>query len=246
MLTISTFNIQNTTKDYSEQKHQQIIKYLLDENIDILNLQELFIDCERVLLPKLKQLDYTLSGDYRFHLPLLKKINEKTPVITNQTLLDSKTIHLPFFPAPLKRIATKVELQTKELGEITIINTHLDFMFDYVKKRQLKKLIQLLKKETKPVVLTGDFNLKENNSLLKDFIDTLEKMNITHIPIKGKTLKNSNSKYAIDHIFISKEFNVVDKKIIKNITISDHYPVLIKIEKVKENENERRRSRNKN
>lgn len=231
MLTISTFNIQNTGKDYSNEKHQLIIKYLCDENIDILALQELFIDCERGLLPRLKQLNYTLSGDYRFHLNLLKKINEKTPIITNQTLVATKTIHLPFFPTPLKRIATKAVVKTKELGEVTIINTHLDFMFDFVKKRQLKKLIQLLKKETHSIILTGDFNLKENNPLLQNFIDTLKEINIIHIPVKEKTLKNSKSKYAIDHIFISKEFNVVEQKVIKDLAISDHYPVLIKIKK---------------
>lgn len=229
MLTISTFNIQNTIKEPSSEKHQAILEYLRKEKIDILNLQEVFIDCELDLLPKLKQQNYTLSGDYRFHLKALKKINEKTPIITNQSIVETKTIHLPFFPAPLKRVITKTVVEVENKKQVTIMNTHLDFMFDFVKKRQLKKIVKLVRKEKNPVIITGDFNLKENNPLFQNFIAELKKMDIVHIPIQGKTLKNSRSKYAIDHIFLSKNFEVIEQKVIKDLSISDHYPVLIRI-----------------
>ena len=54
-------------------------------------------------------------------------------------MIYNKTYHLPFLPSGLKRVVTKVVVEDDDLGKITILNTHLDYMFDFVKKRQLKK-----------------------------------------------------------------------------------------------------------
>ncbi len=229
MLTISTFNIQNNGKSYQQEKAVQIKKYLEDYAIDLLNLQEVFIPCENDLLKLLKDTSYRLYGTYRYKLGIMKRINEKTPVLTQKRVLFHKTYHLPFLPSLLKRIVTKVVIQEDDGRKITVLNTHLDYKYDITKKRQLNFLLKLISKEENPMIITGDFNLKNNKKIFLDFIDKLEGLGIYHVETSDKTLKQSKYKRAIDHVFYSKDFTLLDVKIVKDLLISDHYPVLVKI-----------------
>jgi len=130
----------------------------------------------------------------------------------------------------LKRIATKLIIDIDDYGEICIINTHLDFKYNLAKKRQLNKLLKIITNEKRPIIITGDFNLKNNNPIFNDFVDNLEKLGIKRVPVNEKTLKQSKYKRAIDHIFISNNFELKKLEVIKELEISDHYPVLIDIE----------------
>lgn len=221
MLTISTFNIQNKE---SNKKVEDIVKFIEENKIDIINLQELYPSCERKLRKSLK--DYQITGKYRYlYFP---KINESNPIITNKKIISTKTYRLPHLPSLLNRIITKTVISI-ENKQITILNTHLDYKHQLAKKRQLQVILKLLKKETNPIILTGDFNLKNNKELFNDFVKELEKLNIYHVEIDEKTLKTSKYKRAIDHIFLSNDFKLLDKKVVKNIETSDHYPILIKV-----------------
>lgn len=221
MLTISTFNIQNKE---DKNKIKFIKDYLIDNNIDILNLQEAYPKFMREFQSDLN--DYKVTGNYRYlYFP---KINESNPIITNKKVLYSKTYRLPHLPSLLNRIITKtvVVIDNKE---ISIYNTHLDYRYLSVKKRQLNKILKLIKKDKNPIILTGDFNLKNNKEIFNDFTEKLEKLNIYRVQIDEKTFKPSKYKRAIDHIFLSKDFKLVDKNVIKDIKTSDHYPVLIRV-----------------
>ncbi len=230
MLKISTFNIQNNFSSYDSSKAEKIIDYLTRNKIDILGLQEVFSKCSYDLEKELRLQGYAFLGRYRFFLHfLLKKFNEKVPVITNKKVISYDTYQLPFLPAPLKRVVTKVVISYKD-KLISIYNTHLDFMMDNVKKRELKKLIKLIEEDDNLIILMGDFNLKTNNGVFKEFIKILDDKNICRVDIREKTLKNSKSKMAIDHIFLSSEFNVLKYEVIKSIDTSDHYPILICVE----------------
>lgn len=221
MLTISTFNIQNKE---DKNKIKLIKNYLIDNNIDILNLQEAYPKFMREFQSDLN--DYKITGNYRYlYFP---KINESNPIITNKKVLYSKTYRLPHLPSLLNRIMTKtvVAIDNKE---ISIYNTHLDYQYLSVKKRQLNKILKLIKKDKNPIILTGDFNLKNNKEIFNDFTEKLEKLNIYRVQIDEKTFKPSKYKRAIDHIFLSKDFKLVDKNVVKDIKTSDHYPVLIRV-----------------
>lgn len=230
MLRISTFNIQNDFSSYSRTKAIDIVDYLIKNKIDVLGLQEVFSKCNKDLKKELEIYGYSVLGKYRFYLHfLLKRFNEKVPIVTNKKIVSCKTYHLPSFPAPLKRIVTKtVILYNDKL--ISIYNTHLDYMMDNVKKRELNKLIKLIEKDDNLIILMGDFNLKCNNKFFNDFSKVLEDNNIYRVEINEKTLKASKFERAIDHIFLSREFKLLKSEVVKNIDISDHYPVLIDIE----------------
>lgn len=230
MLTISTFNIQNDFKDYDISKTLTIMKYLRENKIDILGLQEVYSKCSNDFLKEAEKMNYQIRGKYRFFLKkILNRFNEKTPIVTDKEIISSKTYHLPHFPMPLKRIVTKVVIKY-ENKLISIYNTHLDYKSNDVKKRQLKRLYKLIQNDNNLIILMGDFNLKNNNSVFNDFVDLLKIKGIFRVELNEKTLKQSKYKREIDHIFLSQEFKVLDKKVIKDLDISDHFPVLINVE----------------
>ena len=229
MLVISTFNIKNDYFKYKKDKTNTIINYLRDNNIDVLNLQELYFRLDKDLSKELKKINYKKIGKYRgISRILLKPFNESTPIITNKNILDIKHFKLPFFPSLQKRVMTKIVIKyNNEL--VSIYNTHLDFKYDKVKKKELDKIYKIISKDKNKIILTGDFNLKNNKEIFNDFVDKLDKLGIIRIPLDEKTLKQSMYNRAIDHIFISKEFKIIDKEVIKTLDISDHYPLLIKL-----------------
>ena len=227
MLTICTFNIQNDSRKYNTSKKDQIINLLKTNHVDIYNLQEVYSKIDKDLRKTLKTLSYSIYGAYRFLIP--NRYNEKTPIITNKKVISNKTYHLPFLPSIVKRIITKEEIED-EGRVISIYNTHLDFKYDSIKERQLKKILSILKKDHNPIILTGDFNLKTNKEIFNNFVSELEKLGIKHIDVSDKTLKISKYHRAIDHIFISDTFKLISKKRITDLNISDHYPVLIEID----------------
>ena len=229
MLTICTFNIQNDIRNYNISKSNEIIDFLKKNEIDILNLQEVYSLIDKDLSKELNNLSYTITGTYRFYLKrLFNRINERTPIITNKNIIEYKTYHLPFLPSLLKRVMTKVVIEY-EGKKISIYNTHLDYKYDLVKKRQLNKILNIIKNDNNSIILTGDFNLKNNKIIFNEFIDELNKLKIKHIDVKDKTLKQSNYHRAIDHIFLSDSFDVISYERITNLDISDHYPIILKI-----------------
>ena len=227
MLVISTFNIKNDYYKYNIDKTKDIINYLNKNQIDILNLQEVYKKLDKDLKREVKNNNYRMIGKYRFLSRLiLKPFNESTPIITNKKIVEIKHYKLPHFPSLLKRIMTKIVINYND-ELISIYNTHLDFKYDKVKKKELDKIYRIISKDKNKIVLTGDFNLKTNKDIFNNFVAKLEKLGIIRIPLDEKTLKQSMYNRAIDHIFISKEFKVVDKEVIKTLDISDHYPLLI-------------------
>lgn len=140
MLRISSFNIQNDFSKYDFSKSVMIKKYILDNKIDILGLQELYSKCNNDLEKLFRSSEYEVFGHYRFFLKhILNRFNEKNAILTKNEVLVSNTYHLPSFPSLLKRIVTKTVINYKETY-ISIYNTHLDYKNDKIKERQLKRL----------------------------------------------------------------------------------------------------------
>ena len=66
---------------------------------------------------------------------------------------------MPFLPSLLRRVLTK-EIVIIEGKEVSIYNTHIDYLSEIAKRRQLKKILKIISKDKNPIILTGDFNLK--------------------------------------------------------------------------------------
>lgn len=156
MLTISTFNIQNK-KDKNKVKF--IKNYLINNNIDILNLQEAYPKFMREFQSDLK--DYKVTGNYRYlYFP---KINESNPIITNKKVLYSKTYRLPHLPSLLNRIITKtvVVIDNKE---ISIYNTRGGRTSFASQNGNIQRKEDL--RQGRNLVSNSDFNRKRGGSVL--------------------------------------------------------------------------------
>ena len=229
MIRISTFNIQNDFKKYNKAKTEEIYNYLENNKIDILGLQEVYSKINKDLCTCLKG-NYNYIGKYRFFLKkIFNIINEKNPIITKYEIIENKTYHLPHYPSLLKRIITRATIKYND-KTISIYNTHLDYKYNSVKKRQLKKIYKIISKDNNPKILLGDFNLKNNKTIFNNFEDKLKELNMYRVELNEKTFKASKYKREIDHIFLSKDFVLKDKKVIRNISTSDHYPILVDVE----------------
>lgn len=171
-----------------------------ENNIDVLGVQELVRFQEERFKTKMSS-DYKIVGNYRFgmnvlvkNIGLLNRFNESNAIITNQKIIDSETIKLPWFSSTLPRIAQLAFIENKDLGKFIFINTHLDFLKKRVQAKQLNKLKKIISKIEYPIVLCGDFNLDTNDLIFKDFIDYLDSIGIKRILIDKPTYKGIDEK----------------------------------------------------
>lgn len=230
MLNISTFNIQNDFSKYDFSKSIEIMDYILKYKIDVLGLQEVYSKCSFDLEKLLQENDYLLYGSYRFFLKrLLNRFNEKVAIATNKSVRSCITYQLPFFPSALKRIVTKIVIYYNG-RYVSIYNTHLDYKNDKLKAKQLKRISELISKDSNLIILMGDFNLKNNKPIFNDFVLEMQKLGIYRVAVNEKTFKNSKYSRAIDHIFLSNDFKLQKSIVVKDLKISDHYPIFICVE----------------
>ena len=224
---ISTFNIKNDYSFYNKNKSLEIAKYIRNNRIDILGLQEVFYKCDEDLKKELN--GYNIIGNYRFKTRLFHPTdNEKTPIITKNNIILSNTYNLPYKPSKLKRVMTHIVILDNN-KEISIYNTHLEAKIDKVKCDELNEIYNIISSDNRPKILMGDFNLKETDDIFVNFINELKDININRVDINERTFKAEKDNRAIDHVFISNDFKVVNSFVIKDLLISDHYPVIVEI-----------------
>ena len=220
---ISTFNIQNDSRDYKKNKSREIYNYLKKNKIDILGLQEVFYKCNDDLEDLINN-RFSIIGKYRYRFKMFYPIkNERNPIISKYEIIENNTYHLP--STKYNRILTKAVIKYK--GEyISIYNTHIEIVGD-IKEKQFNKIFDIISTDINFIILMGVFNSKISDKLFSDFINRLNSINIRLIDVEGKTFKASTGKEGIDHIFLSKEFKIIKKLIYKDLVISDHYPVIV-------------------
>lgn len=226
---ISTFNVQNDFFKYKKNKSEIIYQYLENNKIDLLGMQEVFYTLSKDF-KKLIKSKYQMVGKYRFLLKLLHLTsNEKTPIVTPYKIIFNKTYDLPYKPSKLKRNMTHAIIDYNGI-KISVYNTHLESDIDCVKSNQLDRIYEIIKKDRNPKILMGDFNLKNSNELFQNFKDKLKDINLNIISVNEKTYKLSNDNKEIDHVFISNDFKLNKKEVVKTLNISDHFPILIDID----------------
>ena len=81
----------------------------------------------------------------------------------------------------------------------------------------MNKIFNIISKDENPKILLGDFNLKNNKEIFNRFVDRLKEINMYRIELNEKTFKASKYKREIDHIFLSNNFILKNKEVIKDI-----------------------------
>lgn len=136
------------------------------------------------------------------------------------------------------RTATWALMKDKKTGKkFYFVNTHLDHRGAEAQKNGLKLIVEriaAMNNEGYPMVLTGDFNIRPDNSNLVE----LDKMMTSTRKIARKTDNKgtyngwgrADKDNIIDYIYVSgfsevEEYQTVTKKFAEIPFVSDHYPI---------------------
>lgn len=223
---IMTLNIKNSNLkkwDFSK-RIIPLCHFIVKENLDIVCLQE----CSKEMLLKLKVKLYDyfcLSGENSNPILVRKDkftiLKKKEFYLSNNPLIKSK-----LFLSVQNRTCFCVFLRANNQN-IVIYNTHLDFLLNCIKKRQLLVISKLIKEEDySNIIVAGDFNTT-NSKIVRDFCQGNKLTNFTKNI--GSTFMYGVNK-NVDYILGS--LNIKNLKTFKKdnrylgILLSDHYPVI--------------------
>lgn len=222
-----TLNIKNSNfKKWNFSKRLiPICDFINSQDLDIICLQECNINMSLKLQNKLS--NYLFCNVTSSNPILIKK--DKFNILKQKIFYLSKTPNKKskFLLSIQSRTCSFALLKSKN-QKIAIYNTHLDFLFSRIRKKQLSIISQLIKNE-KYKIITGDFNMPYNY-ILKSF-GHVNKLNYITSNIDKTIICGIYPK--VDHIFTSSNFTKSQSVKVSNIynhtLLSDHYPIISQI-----------------
>lgn len=251
-LKIGTINCQNNEENRSNKNNNSLIlaNHIIDKKYDIVGTQEVTINFTNNLVNNL--LEYKAYGKFQYGkgiinnlLKIVKDYNQSNQIISKYKAIKTRTYTLPWIPftykdfvrgfkkkSIFKRMMTLIETNIDN-NKIYIFNAHLDYYIYNIQKKQLDYIYKRLNKITDgKIVLMGDFNLDLDDELFIDFINKLDSIGIKRVPMNEKTNASKYSEEsAIDHIFVSNDFKILDYGIYDDLTsITDHKAIYVDIE----------------
>ncbi|MCR4593070.1 MAG: endonuclease/exonuclease/phosphatase family protein [Bacteroidaceae bacterium] len=248
-----TFNIRYmNADDYKigcgwDQRKERVVQYVTDNQIEICGMQEVTNAQLEYLRKSLKGYGYVGVGRTDG-----KKKGEAAPVFYRKDrfrALDKGNFWLSETPdvvgskgwdAAIERVASWVKLKDKKTGLVFMaVNTHLDHVGKVARRESarliMKKIVEIV--GSKPAVVTGDFNVTENDEAYKTMIGSDFKMNDAYHMTKNRTGATgtwqsfcqipTEKTEKIDFIFITPNIKVTHthiEKENKERQISDHNP----------------------
>ncbi len=251
-LTVASFNIRlKTTSDVGnlwDDRKQAVTNLIQFHEFDIFGIQEGFYEQVQDMKSQLPGFEYigvgrddgAEKGEHSaifFNTQRFKLIKDGTFWLSaSDTGKPNKG-----WDAALPRICTWGVFEDNKNGkQFIFMNTHFDHVGVEARRESAKLILEKAKELANdlPIILTGDFNVDETNeayfTLAKSGVvqDTYELAKIVYEPNSsfnawGKGLK---PKQRIDHIFITKPFNVRKYGILTDTYMgkfpSDHFPVV--------------------
>lgn len=249
---VLTYNIRYDNPEDGENawvhRRSEMVKFLLEQNPDIMGFQEVLN----------RQLEFLKTGLDQYHSlgvgredgiskgefsPLFFK-KEKFDLLDQETIWLSETPEKPGigWDAALERIATVVVLQVKETErQVVVINTHYDHRGELARLESSKLLLDIIDKRYpgKPLILMGDLNAEPDSSPVKIFSEELmdtflcKEKKGPNLTFSGFTNMNYDTGPRIDYILI-KNFDCLFFQIltpgIGDRNLSDHLPVISVVE----------------
>ncbi|WP_215224124.1 endonuclease/exonuclease/phosphatase family protein [Echinicola shivajiensis] len=255
-LTIATFNIRyDNPKDAPnnwDNRKEVVVDLIKFHGFDVFGIQEALKHQLEYMDEKLKDFDYIgvaredgkEKGEYS---PLFYN-KKKFKVLESNTFWLSTDTTKPNigWDAALSRICTWAKLKDKKSGkQFYVFNTHFDHVGVEARQESAKLILSKIQEADKagiPVMLTGDFNVDQENPayiLLRDSKELKDCYEAADVRYANNGTFNSfdNTKTTdrrIDHIFVSEDLNVKKYGILTdtyhNLYPSDHFPVMSVIE----------------
>jgi len=246
---VMTFNIRYGTADDGENswgnRKEILFDVVRDYNPDIIGMQEVLKFQLDELLIELQNYNYVgagrddgkTAGEYS---PILFS-KERFILDTTETFWFSNTPKIPGSKSwgnNITRICTWAKLFDKFTRKnIYVFNLHLDHQSSESRRKSADALIKKINemKITQPIIITGDFNCGENDETINTILNSklIDTYRILHKKSNNEgtfhNFKGDDSGDKIDFIFVSKDFDTIDSRIIKTNRNgkypSDHFPV---------------------
>lgn len=249
---VASYNIRmKTTSDVGnlwDDRKDALCNLILFHEFDIFGIQEGFIEQVRDLKAGLGRYAYVGVGRDDG-----KEKGEHSAIFYDTTrfeVLKSGTFWLSDtdtgspnkgWDAALPRICTWGVFRDKVNGkEFIFMNTHFDHVGVVARSESAKQILAKAQEFAAdlPLILTGDFNIDENNEAYKllaqsgTVADTYDRASNRYLPNStfngwGKSLKPTG---RIDHIFVTSNFEVLKYGVLTDTYMgkfpSDHFPVL--------------------
>lgn len=169
----------------------------------------------------------SLSSDEAIMIFAKKSLFQITSV---KTIWLSNTPNQPgskFLLSQFPRIAVIATLKTKENQTLSVVSTHLDSNFEFIRFKQMKVLLHHI--PSGPTILCGDFNTTINSKVFQLFSKEWNSQTIPESTLRGKFGSMRYHQQAIDHI-LAKDLELINttniKKDYEGRPASDHYPLL--------------------
>jgi endonuclease/exonuclease/phosphatase family metal-dependent hydrolase len=217
--------------------------------IDVMGLQEVGIYSDGNKENMAKNIADMLGFNYAFYpsrdLRATKHFIIGNAILSKFPILKSKGYQLnpkyikdtgTFMTEPRTIINSKIKVGKNKI--VNFLTTHLQysekFKTNYIKRAEVKTILSLLNTLSKPVILTGDFNLTPKSKEIKLIEKTLKRIGgnkptWTIYPFEAYGWHEDRLKYRLDNIFVSDDFSYRNFKVV-NSKISDHLPIMADVE----------------
>jgi endonuclease/exonuclease/phosphatase family metal-dependent hydrolase len=147
-----------------------------------------------------------------------------TAILSKYPILETRRYELPNLEGVNAEPRTLATATVDLHGEkIILANTHLDYTNSENNQNQVKRILEIFKEETIPVILAGDFNAVPESASIK-LLDEQFTRSCTHgCP---NTSPADNPVRIIDYIMASSDSNleIIEHKVIDEGYASDHLP----------------------
>lgn len=234
-LRVLTYNIHGCVGLDRRCSPERIAEVIADADADVIALQE--VDVGRSRSGNINQAE-TIAGlvqmSHCFYATIQHGDEQYGGALLSRMDLDPvKSGALPGRPHLEPRGALWGKIHTPA-GIVNIMTTHLGLR-PYERKEQIDALLSpewLYHKEfTTPSILCGDFNLTPFSPLCRRLGRCLRDVRrLAKRPYRHGTFMGL---FAIDHIFVSQEFNLRELRVLDNLRArmaSDHLPLLAELE----------------
>ena len=249
------YNNPNDKVNIWSNRKSTVIEFISNENADFVGMQEVLssqlIDLMN-LLPRYNFIgvgrdDGKIRGEYS---PILFN-NNKYEVLESDTFWLSETPNeiSVGWDASMERICTYGLFKNLNSNKkIWIFNTHFDHVGTLAREKSVELIIDKINKLNEmnyPVLLTGDFNLEDENKSIKklqnEFIDSKKDiLKSNHFYGTYNGFNNVKSNKRIDYVFFKNLILINSKHVyIKTKAenwASDHHPVVAYLKRINEND----------
>ena len=254
-MNILTYNIRFNNPSDNEnawpKRSQDVIRLLKTHKSDIISVQEALYDQIMNLKDGMKGFDYVGvgrdDGNINGEFSAIFYNSNRYIVLENGTFWLSKTPNTPSksWDAALNRICTWARFRENETHKsFYVFNTHFDHQGVVARKKSalliLKKISQIVERK-EPVILTGDFNLTQEEKPLVLIRQKLKDSRQVSLAVPKGPLGTFNGfdfqsklESRIDYLFVNKYVEVNSYIVLTDSKDgrypSDHLPVLIEVQ----------------